>query len=226
MATCTHKISTASTSNAGSYACGSFTPAVGDLLVVGVIASGTVAAGALTSSAGYTFAKIATAVKAASADTLYLFVANQLVSAAAAQTVTFDCSGDNATGAVVSVVAVAGMARTGANAVRQFGVQNNGAAAATPTVALAAAALTGNVMLGQMGNATSPATVTPPSGWTERNDTGYSTPTTGSEYATRDSGFTGSSVAWGSTSATAFGAIAAELDTSALPRHPVVMACM
>lgn len=226
MAAVTHEISTASTSNASSYASASFTPAVGDLLVVGVVASGTVAAGSVTSSAGYTFTKITSALKATSADTLYLFVANQLVTAASAQTVTFDCTGDNATGAVVNVAAIAGMARTGASAVRQSGVQSNGAAAATPTVALGAAALTGNVMFGLVGNATSPATMTAPSGWTEQNDTGYSTPTTGSEYATRNSGFTGSSVAWGSTSASAFGAIAAEFDTTALPQRPVVMVCM
>jgi hypothetical protein len=216
MATITHRVTTPSTSNASSYASGSFTPAVGDLIIVAVVASATVAASSVTSSAGYTFTKITSAVKAASADTLYLFVSNQLVTSAVAQTVTYDCTGDAATGAIVSVVTAASMTRVGAAAVLKSGKQDNGAAAATPTVSLGSAALTGNALVGFVANGASPAAMTQPSTWTELTDaTGYASPTTGIEVVSINSGFTGSTVTWGGTSGTAFGAIVVELDTTA-----------
>jgi hypothetical protein len=215
MASVTHRVTTPSTSNASSYASGSFTPAVDDLLVVVVTASGTVASGSLSSSAGITFTKVLTALKNASADTLYLFVANSRVASATSQTVTFDCTGDSATGAIVTVASVSGLAKVGSSVVLKSGKQDNGAAAATPTVALGSAALTGNALIGFVGNGSSPATLTPPSSWAELFDsTGYSTPTTGHEVASINSGFTGSTVTWGSTSGTAFAAIVAELSTA------------
>lgn len=207
---------TPSTSNTTSYASASFTPAAGDLLVVYVTASGTVAAGTMTDSQGLGFTKITSVLKNASADTVYMFVANNLA-AATAMTVTFDCTGDAATGAIIQVARVSGMTKTGASAVRQTQTTANGAAAGTPAATFASAALTGNPTLGVVGNSSSPATLTPPTGWTEREDQGYSTPTTGAEYATRDSGFTGTTITWASTSATAFGVIIAELDASAAP---------
>ena len=218
MAAVTHRVTTPSTTNASTYASGSFTPAVGDLLVVCVTASGTVTnPGSVSSSAGYTFTLVRRETKAASADSLYMYVSNEKVTAASAQTVTFNCTGDAATGAIVSVVSISGMSRTGSSAILKSGGQSNGAAAGTPTVSLGSAALTGNPLVGFVGNATSPANVTQPSGWTELTDaTGYSTPVTGQEVASINSGFTGSTVTWGGTSASAFGAIVAEFDTSAV----------
>lgn len=220
MASATHRVTTPSTSNASSYASGSFTPSLGDLLVVCVTASGTVAAGTVSNSAGTTFTKITSALKASGADTLYLFVADSLVTSATSQTCTFDCTGDNATGAIVTVLSLSGMTRTGAAAVKKSGKQDNGAAAGTPTVSLGSAALSQNLLVGFIGNGSSPATLTQPSSWSELWDsTGYSTPTTGHEVASIASGFTGSSVTWGSTSATAFGAIVAEFDVSAVKTY-------
>jgi hypothetical protein len=57
--------------------------------------------------------------------------------------------------------------------------------------------------------------VTEPTGWTEHADTGYNNPTSGMEVASRDSGFTSTSIIWGSNSASNWGAIIAELDSSA-----------
>lgn len=215
MAACTHAVSTASTTNASSYASGSFTPAAGDLLVAFVTATGTVAAGSMTDSQNLGWSKVTTALKASSADTLYCFVANKFA-AASSMTVTFDCTGDAATGAVIQVVRVASMLRKGPLAIRQSAVSSN-QTSGTPGPSFAASALTGNVTLGLVGNATNPATMTTPTNWTEQNDTGYGTPTTGAEYVTRDSGFTGTTITWGSSSASAFGAIIVELDTSSAP---------
>lgn len=219
--TVTHAVATASTANAATYTSGSFTPVAGDLLVVFVTSSGTVGAGTMTDTQSLGWTKITSAVKNTSADTIYCFVANA-PAAAVATTVTFGTGGAAATGAFISVARVAGMTRTGAAAVKQSAIQSNGAAAATPAPAFGASALTGNPTLGVIGNGTSPATMTPPASWTENDDsTGYATPTTGQEYVSRVSGFTGTTITWGSTSGSAFGAIIIELDSTTAPFSPV-----
>lgn len=211
-------VSTTSTSNITSYQTPSFTPAAGDLLVVFVLASGTVvlADTTLTDSNSMGFTLITTAVRSASADTLFLFVANKLA-AGSAMTVTFNCPSDAATGNIIQVARVSGMLRTGIMAVRQTAIESNKSAAGTPAPAFTKAALTGNPTLGMVGNGTNPATMTPPASWTEVDDTGYITPTEGAEYVSRDSGFTGTTITWGGTSASSFGDIIVELDTSRVP---------
>lgn len=211
-------VSTASTVNATSYASGSFTPASGDLLVVFVVATSTVvlADDTVTDSQSLGFTLIRSSTKNASLDSLYLFVANKLA-VASAMTVTFNCPSDAAAGATIQVARVSGMLRTGIMAVRQNAVEANLGGAGTPAPTFSKSALTGNPTLGLVGNATNPATMTPPSGWTELDDTGYLTPTEGAEYVSRDSGFTGTIITWGSTGGTAFGDIIVELDTSRVP---------
>lgn len=218
MATTTAVTPTTSTTNAGTYASAAFTPANNDLLIVFVVASGTVAAGIMTGTGVSSFTKVTSALFAVSANTVYAFIANGLVKAAS-QTVTFDCSsGGSASGAAVMPFRIAGMSRSGLNAIRQSITQANQAAAGTPTPTFGSSCLTGNVTLSCVGNSTSPATLTTAVGWTEAagEDVGYATPTTGADAIFRDSGFTGTAVTWGSTSATAFGDIAIELDTTAL----------
>lgn len=213
----THAIATANTTNGTSYASGSFTPAANDLLVAFVVASGTVATGTMTSSVGgQTFTKITSFVYNGSLNTIYAFVGDQLVTAVS-QTVTFDCTGDTATGAVVSVLRVSGMSRTGLSAILQSAGQSNQAGGGTPAPAFGASALTGNLTAGVVGNGANPAGLTPPTSWTEANDTGYPSPNIGSEYVYRDSGFTGTTITWGSASGSEFGSLILELDASAAP---------
>lgn len=217
MATATLGVGTASTSNSANYTSGSFTPAAGDLLVVFVVATATAADGSMTNSGtdlGWSIAR--TETKAASADKLWMFVADTLVPASAATTVTFSCTGDNATGAVVTVVRVAGMQRSGLSAILQVdGLSDQ--ASAVPSLSFASSVLTENPTLGFIAEATNPAGLTPPTGWTELSDTGFNTPTTGSEVVSRDSGFTGTTITWGNTTGSVWGGIIAELDTSAQP---------
>lgn len=214
MATTTHAVATASTANVTSYASGAFTPAASDLLVAFVVATTTVAAGSMTNSAGLTFTKITTALKGTSADTLYMFVADSLA-AASSQTCTFDCTGDAATGSVIYVVRVSGMTRTGSSSSLQTAKQENLGSGGTPAATFPASALTGNPTLGFVSGS---GAVTPPTSWTELvADTTYATPTTSAEYCTRDSGFTGTTITWGSTITGVSGCIIAELDTSAAP---------
>lgn len=219
MATVTHRQVLASSTNASTYTTTSFTPPSGELLVSFVVASGTTTTpGVMQDSTGGNWVSSRIESKNSSADKLYLFV-RDIVTNGSAMTVTFDCTGDAATGAVVFIAGVSGMSRFGSSAVKQTGGQTNQAAAGTPAPTFGAACDTNNPTLGFVGNASNPAGMTPPTSWTEdaSGDTGYNTPATGGEYVFRNSGFTGTTITWGGTSATAFGSIIVELDASAVP---------
>lgn len=215
MAAVTHRVITPDTGNTPNTS-GAFVPALNDLLIVFVVASATVEdPGTLTSSiGGFTFTQIARSAYRISSNSTYAFVADALVSDTSSQTVTFDTPSDPANGTIIIVASVSGMSKTGLTAIRQSAKEENGAASGTPAPAFGIAALTGNPTLGAVGNESNPAGLTEPTGWTEGGDTGYNTPTTGGEYVHRDSGFTGTTITWGSSSASAFGAIILELDSS------------
>jgi hypothetical protein len=89
-----------------------------------------------------------------------------------------------------------------------------------------AAPFTTNSILGAVFNAANPATMTPPATgtWTEHDDVGYNTPATGMETVTLDSGFTSTTVTWGSSCASAFAAFAVEFDASTLEIPQVMYA--
>lgn len=227
MATCTFRVGTADTGVTPNPS-GAFTPAVGDLLVVYVVATdistANAASSTLTSSVGITFTcNFASwvATYATSAHQIFLFVANSFVASATSQTVSFDNVPDPATGTIIFVFSIAGMSRTGSAAVRQVQVSSNQGAGGIPAGAFGTTTLTTNPTIACVGNSTSPATLTPPTGWTEpaTGDLGYATPTTGGEVCFRDSGFGTGSYAYGSSSATAFGNMMAEFDAS-IPKTP------
>lgn len=218
MAAATFRVATADTTALSAYPAASFTPAIGDLIVVFVAASGTVAAGTCSStgSGATTFSLVTSGTANGAADTNYCFISNTYVTDTDGHVVTFDCTGDPATGAIVACFTVSDVPRVGLDAIRQSAKQDT-TAAGTPAPAFGAAALTGNPTLGMVGNGTNPAGMTPPTSWTESSgaDVGYGTPATGLEAVFRNSGFTGTTVTWGSASASAFGSIIIELDLSA-----------
>jgi hypothetical protein len=218
VATVTHEVGTADT-GATPNTSGAFAPATGDLLVVFCVASATTETDATCVSSlggGFTFTQFARATWTATPNQLYAFVADQLVSDTSSQTVTCDTPDDGATGTVIHVFAIAGMSRVGLDAIRQFAVQDGGAGSSTPAPAFSVSALTGNPTLGCVGNVTNPAGLTPPTDWTEpaTGDLGHANPNQGGACCYRNSGFTGTTITWGSTSASQFGAIIVELDTS------------
>lgn len=198
------------------------TPAVRDLIVLVVAHTGNTATTAPTDNnpdgAG-SYSLLDTAVTTSSADTMKMWVRDQLIGNAASTT--FSTAPGTTTGGGLAVMKVTGMSRSSANAKRQSAIQSNQAAAGTPTATLGAAALTGNCLIGAVFNATNPATITPriSPAWTEATDVGFATPTTGLEVSSIDSGETGSSIAWGAVSASAFCDIVVELDTS-VPAPP------
>lgn len=188
------------------------TPAVGDLVVVFASTSGnTNASPTCTDNNSGTYDRIGTAAWGTSANTFSVFVRTALMANTTSTVITV-ATGANTAGEIVAVC-VSGMSRVGASAVRSQGSQANQAASTTPAPALNQAALTSNITLGAIANSTNPATLTAPTGWTERQDVGQNTPTTGLEVVTRDSGFTGTTVTWGSTSGSVFASFILELDT-------------
>lgn len=214
MAAVTAGVSAANTADNAALTTGAFTPAANDLLVAFAIVTGQANGGTFTDSQSLGWTQVMAALKAASADTLVCAVANALATASN-MTVTFTPAGSpTSTGVAISVLRVSGMSRTARSAVRGSGREQNKAASGTPAPALTKAALTQNPCVGAVANATNVAGMTPPSGWTEQHDVGYNTPATGLETASIGSGFTGTTVTWGSTSGSAFSDIALELDSS------------
>ena len=142
------------------------------------------------------------------------FVRDKLVTATS-MTVTYDCTGDAATGCTIQVLRVNNQTLLGSAAVRQSASQANQAGATTPAPVFAGVCLTANPVVALVGNSTSPAATTIPSGWKDRSNIGYATPTQGARAVSIDSGFTSTTVTWGGTSATAFASLALELDATA-----------
>ncbi len=215
----TNAIDTAVTTDASTYGSGAFTPGNGDLLVILVMVTGSAGTSpSMTDSSpqnlGFTLA--GTVLKNASADAIYVFVSNAPTHSTDTETLTFHTSGAvTATGCIMKVIRVSGCTKFGAAAVRQIASQANQASGGTPAPVFATAPLTTNVIISGVANETNPAGVTKPASFTLGNSGGYSTPTSGGIYAYQNNGFTSTTVTWGSTSASAFGSVAIEIDTSA-----------
>lgn len=212
---------TGNTAGATSYASASFTPTAGDLLVALFYVSGTttVAPTCSASANSITFTLFdIQASTGSSGSMLYRFIADQLVGGSpVAMTVTIAGLAATPTGCDMGVLGVQGMTKVGSAAIVQIAGpdNNNPVAATTPVLTLSQAPLTTNPVVFHAGNQVSTgASLTPPAGWTEYLDVGYSTPATGMEVSGVDSGFTSTTITAGSTmSIGAYGAF--ELDASA-----------
>jgi hypothetical protein len=209
---------TASTTNSGNKTV-TATPAVGDLIFLLCGATGNTSATAPTDNnsdglGSYTQVG-STFLKASSADALTVWVRNSLIGSATSTTFTHNPG--TTSGGFVAAVKATGMSVAGLKAIRQSAGQQNATAATTPAPVLPATPYRENPVFGAVFNATNPATMTPRSSpsYTERGDTGYSTPTSGFEVMTIDSGETSATITWGGTSASAFASFAAELNTTA-----------
>ena len=220
MATTTLRTAAADTANGNTYATGAFTPPVGDLIVVACLATGSLDSGGTghtvtDNRTGGTYTMIDSANKGSGSDQLTFFVRNALVTFSGTHTITLNCGGDNATGAVVGSWTINGVTRSGISAIRQATTpRSNQTAGTSPVLTFATNTLTGNVLLAALVNATNPATVSAPGSWTEDADTGYATPTAGMWMGHRDSGATSTTFTIGS-SGSQWGAMGVEIDTSA-----------
>lgn len=202
--------------NAGNHTV-TATPALGDLIVIVACNTGRTTAQPPTitdnSTGGHgTYVQVVSSSKNTSADSLWIYVRADSIQSATSTVFTAAQASDSGGG--LQVFKITGMTLAALASVRQSASQNNQAAAGTPAPAFGVAALTGNPCIGAVFNATNPATMTPPTSWTESVDTGYATPTTGIETVFRSSGFTGTTVTWGSTSASAFCDVVAEFSAA------------
>lgn len=201
------------TTTAGDKTTAAFTPAANDLLVVFAASSG-LAGGttAISDSLGGTWVQVdIDRTGFSTTGVLTAWIRTTLVPASS-MTVTAAQAGS--TGGGLYVLRVAGMTNTGAAALRSSGGQSSGTAGTTPAPVLSLTPLTTNPILTAVANQTAPATMTPPTGYTQDQDSGYSTPTTGASVAHKDSGVTNATITWGSTSSL-FASMALELDASA-----------
>jgi hypothetical protein len=107
------------------------------------------------------------------------------------------------------------MTRTGASAIRSNGHANNVGAGGTVSITMNQAALGTNPTLLVCASNDNPTTVTTPTNYTNRQNAGYTTPTSGLRIDTRDTGETATTIAFGGTTTSTAGGIAVELDASA-----------
>jgi hypothetical protein len=174
------------------------TPTAGRLIVIVTAHTGNTSAAAPTDDQSGTYSIIAGPfVKASSADTIYIWARDSLTPSAISTV--FTHAPGASSGGGLAVLEVSGMTR--------------------PAPVFGSAVLTGNPVIGAVFNATNTAGnsgITQRASFTERVDTGYITPTTGIEVMSIDSGETGTTMTWGSTSGSAFCSIIVELDTSAV----------
>lgn len=143
---------------------------------------------------------------------IWISVRNTLIGSATSTI--FTCTNTGDTGGGLTVLRFSGMTRRGAEAIRQY----TGESTATenpPTITFPMTTLTGNpVILGCMGE-DNPLAITPPTGFTEADDTGWATSTSGIEVCWDDAGNTATLFSWSGGATTDHNEAGIELDTSA-----------
>ena len=198
------------TSGATSASCG-YDIVIGDLMIVFVIASGnTNTAPTCDDDAGGTYTLIDTAAWGAGANMLSLFVRNSIVASSVFVTITATVGANTAM--ELGAVSFTGMTRVGADAISQFTILENQTAATTPTPVFTAAVGTASTTITCL--ASTAVTLPTPTLWTEVVYTGEPTPNTFMSIAERESGFTGTSLAYGGTCSLAYSVIALELKST------------
>lgn len=200
------------------------TPAVGDLIVVVHGISGWTGGDQSTitdnnSGGGGAYTRIGNGSTPVSngggtLNAAFFSIRNSLITSATSTT--FSCTDVGGTGGGLTVLRFSGMSRTGGAAVRQY-IGESSATESPPTITFSRTTLTGNpVILFVMGE-DNPAAVTPPTGFTEADDTGWLTPPTGVEVCWDDSGNTATLFSWSGGALIDHNEAGLELDASALP---------
>lgn len=188
----------------------SITPAANRLLVVfASVSANTQTTPVMTDNQGGTYTLVGQAYWSASANNMFAFVRNSLASAAAT-TITLDTNTNTA--AELEVVTFAGMTKTGAAAVKQFTSHGNTTKVTVPVLTFSSSVATTDATI--VAVASGDTNAAPPSGWTEREDANQSNPVTCLEIATRNSGFSGTTITYGGTQDTSYAEMAIELDGS------------
>jgi len=217
MATVTHAVTTFTT--AAGNKTGTATPALNDLIVIVVAATGVATTAVTDNNADGlgTYTKISASEFTGFSTTgnLNMWVRNALIGSATSTI--FSVTQTSSTGVGLDVYRIAGMSQTGAAAVRGYGGQSTGTASTAPAPVLSVTPLTGNPIITAVASGTNPPALTAPGSFTATvTNTGYTVPTTGLDTTYASSGITSATVTWGSNSATAFASMAVEFTTSPL----------
>lgn len=145
---------------------------------------------------------------------LWISIRNALVGSGTSTT--FTCTNTGDTGGGLTVLRFSGMTRVGSQAIKQSKGEDN-QTESPPTLTFNATTDTNNpIVLAVLGE-DNPAAVTPPTGFSEADDTGWATPTTGIEVCWDDSGNTATLFSWSGGALTDHNEVGLELDTSAPP---------
>lgn len=145
---------------------------------------------------------------------LWISIRNALVGSATSTT--FTCTNTGDTGGGLTVLRFSGMTRVGSQAIKQSKGENT-QTENPPTLTFGATTDTNNpIVLAVLGE-DNPAAVTPPTGFTEADDTGWATPTTGIEVCWDNSGNTATLFSWSGGALTDHNEVGLELDTTAPP---------
>lgn len=189
----------ASTSNTNSYPMTAFTPTANSLLVVLVATTGTALTNPTMSGGGLTWVLEGQSVIGGNG--YYIFTA-QVGGSPASTNPTFSCTGDNATGAILTCLQFTG--HEASDPVVQVKMPTAATTSTNANITFAAALGLNNgyaiAWAGTLGANVS----TPPSGWTEADDINYSTPSQNMASAYRAGGtnangpytFTNASTSW------------------------------
>lgn len=215
MATVTLGIATTSVASSSSYALTTFTPAVGDIIVLCLQSNTSGQIISASDNQGGNYSDFTGPLTGVSGGRAFIFVRDTKVASAVGHIITVSVSG-GATGLIGISLRVAGLGnRTGTSLRKQN--QGSSATTGTPTLTFNNNVLTQDPVIAFISNTTNPATLTPPTSWTEDSDVGTAAPL-GMEVVHINSGFTSTAVTWGSASATTYIKAGIELDVSSVVR--------
>lgn len=188
------------------------TPAVGDLILVFVVVSGdTTWDNPTDNNSSGTYTLIGSQINNGGSIYGSLYIRDSLISSANSTVFTLSNPGSDTGGGLV-VIKVTGMAKAGSSAVRQS--KSNFGSGTPTTGSWPSAKLTTNPVIGALINGSNPAGITPTTSYSELLDTGYSTPTTGVQIQSINSGDTSNNMTWGSAPASNYACIGVELDAT------------
>lgn len=200
-----------SSTDATTYSFGAIAPSANSVLVAFVSADATVAVATMSNSGSTPLTwTLETSTVWATTGTEYVFWAKTGASPAS-MVITFDCTGDQATGANMVLYEVTGADVVTANPIKQK--KTSSSASGVPSITMDTAFTATNGALEAIGiNRSAPALGTP-TGWTQQANTGHSSPNSGIESSYRV-GETASTITSGSGSAGNYGMIAVEVYAS------------
>lgn len=191
----------ADTSDVEIYTTASFTPTANSLLVVFALANGSISTGIIT---GGSLTWTLLQRRAGGGDAWWIWWA-QVGSSPSSMTITVDITGDPSTGCFIKTFQVTGHDTT--TPVAQY-LSVAKTTSANPVLTLGGNMNTNNCYLSALYNGTNPFAATPPTGWTETDDTGFITPNHGITAAYRINGETGTTVTFTAISSTWHGGFA------------------